>query len=193
MAKAKKEVWVYFRKVRKAIALSVALLALFNAESLKSQTGLDPTLIEWSAERPLQWNDYPYTRFRKARYSAITSVKHSVKGYIRNGLPEFDIKVYFDLKESWTADTLDMNLLNHERLHFDIGELYRRKIESRIKVLQSKKEKRAGIYRAEIKNILIEFNSYSQEYDKESDNGRDKEQQLKWQTLVSEELKRLHK
>jgi predicted secreted Zn-dependent protease len=150
-------------------------------------------LIEWDESRPLEWRDYPFRRLRRERYTAITSVKHSVKGYMRKGLPEFDIKVYFDLMQSWTTDTTDMNLLNHERLHFDIGEIYRRKIEKRIIVLQAKKEKRAGIYRAEIKSILIEFNTYSSEYDKESDNGRDNEAQLKWQILVSDQLKRLHK
>jgi predicted secreted Zn-dependent protease len=150
-------------------------------------------LIEWNEARPLEWRDYPFRRVRKVGYVAITSVKHSVKGYMRNGLPEFDIKVYFDMKESWTGDTTDVKLLSHERLHFDIGEIYRRKIETRIIELQVKGEKRAGVYRAEIKNILIQFNKFSNQYDEESGNGRKKEGQLRWEGIVSAELKRLHK
>ncbi|MFT6054475.1 MAG: putative secreted Zn-dependent protease [Roseivirga sp.] len=161
-----------------------------NGQSKEERQG---KLIAWDEQRPLEWADYPFKRNRTGQYSAITSVKHSVKGYIRKGLPEFDIKVYFDLKESWTADSTDMNLLNHERLHFDIGEVYRRKIETKVKVLQSKNEKRAAVYRTEIKNILSAFNAYSKEYDDESENGRNEAEQLRWQTLVSEELKRLHK
>jgi len=150
-------------------------------------------LIEWVEGRPLEWKDYSFRRVRRAGYVAITSVKHSVKGYMRNGLPEFDIKVYFDTKASWTGDTTDLALLSHERLHFDIGEIYRRKIESRIVELQHKGEKRAGVYRGEIKNILIQFNDFSNQYDEESGNGRNAEGQLRWQGIVLAELKRLHK
>lgn len=174
--------------------LATAILAAVSLKCNAQQPEVtDINLIEWNETRPLEWKDYSFRRVRKAGYVAITSVKHSVKGYMRNGLPEFDIKVYFDTKESWTGDTTDVKLLNHERLHFDIGEIYRRKIETRIIELQTKGEKRAGVYQGEIKNILIQFNKFSNQYDEESGNGRKKEDQLRWEGIVSAELKRLHK
>jgi predicted secreted Zn-dependent protease len=174
------------------LVTALSFSASLNSHAQKPKAA-ELDLIEWNETRPLEWKDYPFRRVRKVGYVAITSVKHSVKGYIRNGLPEFDIKVYFDTKESWTGDTTDVKLLSHERLHFDIGEIYRRKIEARIIELQSKGEKRAGVYRAEIKNILIQFNKFSNQYDEESGNGRKKEEQLRWEGIVSAELKRLHK
>lgn len=151
------------------------------------------TTIEWTAGRLLTWKDYNFRRVRREGNIAITSVKHSVRGYMRNNMPEFDIKVMFMVADSWTSDTTDIALLEHERLHFDIGELFRRKIALRIIELQKQGEKKASVYRLEIKNVLNEFNSFSRAYDKESEHGRNSEEQLQWQKRVKEELYRLHK
>lgn len=142
------------------------------------------TMIEWNESRPLEWKDYTYRHFRQKGSMALTMVKHSVKGYLRNGLPEFEIKVLFRKPYSWTSDTTNMELLGHEQLHFDIAELYRRKIEMELIKLQQKNEKRASVYRAEIKRILNEFNIYSRRYDRESNHGKNKPEQEKWKKEV---------
>ena len=147
-----------------------------------------PSLIEWNADRPLLWKDYAYIHLRREGKMAMTSVKHTVKGYMRSGVPEFDIKVVFETNNSWTTDTTNVELLEHERLHFDIAELFRRKIQDKITLLQKDKEKSAPVYRAEIKAVLKEFNLFSRKYDKESRNGNDKEEQERWQEMVAELL-----
>ena len=148
-------------------------------------------MIEWSESRPLEWKDYTYRRIRLKGSMALTMVKHSVKGYLRNGLPEFEIKVLFRRPNSWTSDTTSLDLLGHEQLHFDIAELYRRKIEQEIIKLQQKKEKNANVYKAEIKRILTEFNVYSRRYDRESDHGKSKPEQARWKEKVSLGLKEI--
>lgn len=150
------------------------------------------TMIEWSESRPLEWKDYTYRRIRLKGSMALTMVKHSVKGYLRNGLPEFEIKVLFRKPNSWTSDTTNLELLGHEQLHFDIAELYRRKIEQEIIKLQQKKEKNANVYKAEIKRILTEFNVYSRRYDRESDHGKSKPEQARWKEKVSLGLKEIY-
>ena len=148
-------------------------------------------MIEWSESRPLEWKDYTYRRIRLKGSMALTMVKHSVKGYLRNGLPEFEIKVLFRKPNSWTSDTTNLELLGHEQLHFDIAELYRRKIEAEIIKLQQKKEKKAGVYKAEIKRILDEFNVYSRRYDRESNHGKNKLEQAKWKEQVASSLEKV--
>ncbi|MGW8123653.1 DUF922 domain-containing protein [Roseivirga echinicomitans] len=149
----------------------------------------DETMIEWSDSRPLEWKDYTYRQIHQKGSVALTNVKHSVKGYLRNGLPVFEIKVLFRKPYSWTSDTTNLELLGHEQLHFDIAELYRRKIEHEIIKLQKKQEKKAAVYRAEIKRILGEFNVYSRRYDKESNHGMSKPEQERWKEEVMLELK----
>lgn len=146
-------------------------------------------MIEWSESRPLEWKDYTYRRIRLKGSMALTMVKHSVKGYMRNGLPEFEIKVLFRKPHSWTSDTTNLELLGHEQLHFDIAELYRRKIEQEIIKLQQKQEKNATVYKAEIKRILAEFNAYSRRYDRESNHGKHKSEQARWKQEVLNSLK----
>lgn len=150
------------------------------------------TMIEWSESRPLEWKDYAYRRIRLKGSMALTMVKHSVKGYLRNGLPEFEIKVLFRRPNSWTSDTTSLDLLGHEQLHFDIAELYRRKIEQEIIKLQQNKEKKAAVYREEIKRVLAEFNVYSRRYDRESDHGKSRPEQARWKIEVEMGLKEFH-
>lgn len=147
-----------------------------------------PSLIEWNEDRPLLWKDYAYVHVKRKGRMAMTSVKHSIKGYMRSGVPEFDISVVFVSNNSWTTDTTNLELLEHERLHFDIAELFRRKIQDRIIILQKQKEKSAPVYRAEIKAVLKEFNVFSEKYDSESQNGNNVEEQLRWQELIAELL-----
>lgn len=147
------------------------------------------TMIEWSESRPLEWKDYTYRRIRLKGSMALTKVKHSVKGYMINGLPEFEIKVLFRKPHSWTSDTTNLDLLKHEQLHFDIAELYRRKIEHEIFKLQQNQEKNAAVYRAEINRILAEFNAYSRQYDRESNHGKHKLEQARWKQEVLNSLK----
>ena len=177
--------------------LHKALLGLlFLGLTLHSQlvwAQADTTDFEWSEERPLTWSDYVLKKFKSGKKEiAITSVKHRVVGYMENGVPEFEVKVVFVAKDSWTSDTTNMALLAHEQLHFDIGELYRRKIEEKIKRLQKDGEKQKAIYRYVIRKSLSDFRIFSEEYDRETKHGVLKGMQQKWQTKVWEELNRLH-
>lgn len=148
--------------------------------------------IEWSESRPLSWKDYAFRTFRSGRQMAITSVRHSVKGYQREEIPDFEVKVLFIYADSWTSDTTNLQLLEHEQLHFDIGELFRRKIEARIEGLRRDGEKQKAIYRYVIKKMLSEFRIFSSEYDKATRFGNLKGEQAKWKKEIWAEIKRLN-
>ena len=149
--------------------------------------------IEWDEERPLTWDDYQLKVFSSHKGQlAITSVKHSIRGELKNGLPDFEVKVRFIAGDSWTTDHSDAALLAHEQLHFDIGELFRRRIKQRVDRLRDSGEKQKAIYRYVIRKELDEFRTYSKKYDRVTRHGALKDEQEKWQTKVWDELKRLH-
>ena len=187
----------YIRAVRKALLRGLLIFSplLFNGTHvLKAQKNDDFPSIEWSEDRPLEWKDYPFVIFRSGkRELAITSVKHSVRGYLRNETPDFEVKVLFVAEDSWTSDTTNTRLLAHEQLHFDIGELYRRKIVNKIERLRKTGEKQKAIYRYAIQKLLSDFRIFSEEYDKETQYGNLPEIQRKWQIKVWDELNRLHR
>lgn len=150
--------------------------------------------VEWQEGKPLTWDDYRLRVFTSNKGQlAITSVKHSVRGYLHQEIPDFEVRVLFVKRDSWTTDKKDEALLAHEQLHFDIGELFRRKIVKRIEGLRKQGEKQKAIYRYVIRKELNDFRDFSKSYDKATRHGSLKEEQQKWQRDVWEELKRLQK
>lgn len=148
--------------------------------------------LEWEEGRRLTWDDYTLKVFKNQKGQlAITSVRHSVKGFKTDGVPDFAVKVLFIPVDSWTTDKEDLALLAHEQLHFDIGELFRRKIEKRINSLRKQGEKQKAIYRYVIRKELSEFRKFSKDYDIATKHGRLKAEQEKWQKDVWEQLQRL--
>ena len=181
---------------RVGLKISIVLIGIFFclqpalAQVLESG-GED--VVEWAEGSPLSWNDYRLRVFKSNRGQlAITSVRHSVRGYLNEEIPDFEVKVLFVKNDSWTTDKEDLELLAHEQLHFDIGELFRRKIVKRINGLRRQGEKQKAIYRYVIRKELSEFRNFSKSYDKATRHGSLKEEQEKWEKDVWEELKRLH-
>lgn len=189
----------YIWMMRSRIVLSVFLGVVFNHWALAQTDGflqLDSAeAIEWSPELELSWDDYVYRDWSGRNYRgsmAITAVKISARGYLRRGVPEFQVKAIFIRQDSWTSDSTDLSLLHHEQLHFDICEMYAAKIRRKINDLHKDGEKRPQTYRWHIQNLIARFNEYSQEYDKATKFGTDVAEQEKWRMKVQGELKRLH-
>lgn len=179
------------QKATKRKLLLVLMSALCFMPHAQGQEGRKEN-IEWSKDRPLKWQDFPFIKLKTpGKELALTSVKHSVTGRMNHGKPDFEVKVIFVTQDSWTTDTTNMRLLAHEQLHFDIGELFRRKIEQKVKRLRGSGEKQRAIYRYAIRKLLSDFRNFSVEYDKETDHGNKYEEQLKWESKVWEELNRL--
>lgn len=182
---------------RGLLKISIILVGIFLCLQpvwCQENTETEEETIEWEEGRPLGWDDYRLRVFKSNKGQlAITSVRHSVRGYLNEEIPDFEVKVLFIKDASWTTDKDDSALLAHEQLHFDIGELFRRKIVKRINGLRKQGEKQKAIYRYVIRKELSEFRIFSKSYDKATRHGNLKEEQEKWQRDVWEELKRLQK
>lgn len=175
--------------------ISITLIGIFFCFSGllgQEESDTESEVIEWKEGKLLTWDDYKLRVFKSQNGQlAITSVKHSVRGYLNDEIPDFEVKVLFIKSDSWTTDKEDLQLLAHEQLHFDIGELFRRKIVKRINGLRKQGEKQKAIYRYVIRKELSDFRNFSKSYDKATRHGSLKEEQVKWQRDVWEELKRL--
>lgn len=149
--------------------------------------------IEWQEERPLGWSDYQFKRMASKEAYALTTVFHSIRGGMKKGKPNFQVRVLYVKKESWTTNNTSSALLNHEKLHFDLAELYGRKMRRQIEILGRRGEKSMKVYKANIEELLNAFNRRSLDYDKETDHGKLAEPQLEWHDYISSELHRLKK
>lgn len=153
----------------------------------------DYDTIPWAQERKLSWKDFKGKPKPGSKTAAITAsgITYSFSSLARGNEVEVDFKVnaYFYPDHSWyNAEHCDDLILSHEQLHFDISELYARKLRKRLNELtfslNIKKEVRA-IY----KDILKELDGFQERYDWETNFSRDMEKQLEWNKKVAESLK----
>lgn len=149
--------------------------------------------VLWSSKRKLVWGDFtgaiPETT--EPFVKAITGYSIKLK-YERldDIVLNYKVENYFIKSKSWTITT-DTQTLAHEQLHFDIAELYARKIRKSFDSLVVKKNNNVYIYN-EIYNLNIsKCDKYQYLYDHQV-SGNFKNQQ-QWFKKIGTELLRLKK
>lgn len=164
------------------------LIAATAAQAQKSEPGIK----SWSLEAPLQWADFsgkpdsPETIYAAATYAGLAL---DVRDVTISGRVTFKIRAVFDSRRSWAhPDRSDDYVLAHEQLHFDIAELYARRLERKLNALQLKvKDKEVA------KRMLVQYNiaqmKEQERYDTECVHGLNQENQLSWRTKVDRELR----
>lgn len=168
-----------------------ALLALLLL-TVCSSRAQEKELFYWEAGRKLKWEDFRGRPFKTAWAAATTasgiSYEFSSEEKGDRKKIHFRVAAYFDPIQSWYQPTLCNDLiLSHEQLHFDISELYARKMREAL----AKTVFTAGIkaeVRAIHKTILRELNAFQARYDKETNYSRNTEQQLIWNRKIQEAL-----
>lgn len=162
-----------------------------------NKTHLD-TVIPWSRSEKIEWKDFLGKLNPDIFAYAITSYKidimpeHVAVDANDNILNYQDLTVVanFYKKQSWTISK-DTNLLNHERLHFDIAELFARKIRKRFSELKSLKEQQFSVYWDEYSVLWKACKDFQKQYDIETNHGAKEEENHKWSKKVNSQLDRL--
>lgn len=156
--------------------------------------------ILWSLERKLTWEDFKGKNTgdfgtRKAATTAQILTVHSY--YDESGVPVFEIGCFFYPYRSWSIIS-DEFALQHEQLHFDIGELYARKIRKKFDSLYQVKERDTEIYRVIFHNLDNECRKRNDVYDSEvyriEENGEvifNHDKQQEWIQNITSEIHQL--
>src|SRR5687768_6828529 len=87
----------------------------------------DRGTITWNEFYRLQWHDFQGEPQENSIGDAGTVVQIKAKPYLVKKQVRYDVYALFNRKKSWARDYSE-SLLAHEQLHFDIAELYARKI-----------------------------------------------------------------
>lgn len=165
--------------------ITLFLFLFFASHSICAQD-----TIYWSVKRKLTWNDFKGKPDSLSGFKAMTLAG---MGYgIRFGEKSFSYKIdcYFLCHKSWTlADSA--SLLIHEQGHFDIAELFARKMRkafSDYKYNYESVSEDLKKIQAEILQARAEMNNL---YDRETDYSKDKKQQQAWNLKIKTELDKL--
>lgn len=149
--------------------------------------------ISWNADKRLSWDDFKGKPPINSRAAAITAsgitYRFSTSGTRDDMEVDFKIDTYFYPTKSWYQEKLvDDVILSHEQLHFDISELYARKMEARLAeetfTHNNVKAKVKSIY----KEILKEVDDFQNQYDDETNFSRDRERQALWDEKITKLL-----
>ena len=148
--------------------------------------------IAWQPDRKLSWADFKGVPPGSKRVAATTAsgISYSYTTTGSRGLYRLDYEVttYFYPYQSWYHRELcDSVVLSHEQLHFDISELYARRMRERLG-----RQTFGPNVRAEVRRIFKELNrelsEFQDRYDQETDFSRDREAQARWNASIAKRL-----
>lgn len=154
------------------------------------------SIMEWSPDKRLQWTDYKGKRTNTGTIAnALTSYKINVVPEVvlvdENGnmvnFNELTVVAHFYRYKSWRTGATTQ-LLHHERLHFDIAELFARKIRRRFSELKASGESNFDVYQSEYTKLWQACRAFQKKFDSETGHGVNTPQNTKWITKVVEEL-----
>lgn len=168
---------------------SLVSIILFNTAFCfaQSKNRDDQKLLEWNEYYTLSWDDFQGMPDNQLQGDAGTVIQIKAKPYYVKGKIKYDVYAYFDRSKSWYR-AQSSSLLAHERLHFDLAELYARMIRKKIAELEKNKVDDIKIYNAAINKILNESNEEDQRYDLETLHGAMSKKQAMWETKIKQEL-----
>lgn len=148
--------------------------------------------FQWKNHSRLSWDDFQGPV--NAASDEAAAATHCGIGFRTNtlsGKPEVIVYNTFYVKKSWVRPDARMSsILEHEQGHFDLCELYTRKMEKAMQRVnlgaKNFKETLLRIY-DEISN---EYENRQQAYERETSHGTNFPRQKKWTNTISRELRK---
>ncbi|MGZ4089700.1 MAG: DUF922 domain-containing protein [Bacteroidia bacterium] len=171
--------------------MSTSFLLSFILTLCSFQQGKD--IIAWQENVPLTWDDFngkPEPRFAAAStsYDILKQVNKK-----NEKLTLVKIEAVFFKNKSWKKKNwINDEVLAHEQKHFDIVELFARKLRKKLSETKFKNHNEIEIKFQELYDINdSEMDKYQDKYDEETDGSMNGDQQRAWQKKIAKEIKEL--
>lgn len=155
-------------------------------------------VIFWDDEVRLQWDDFTPKSNRRVNYHAQSATGIFSFWNCDENKFEFIVGTVFDLNKSWVQPWVKLDrqresiLLNHEQTHFDLSEVYARKVRKSLSEVSDPCSKSNKELNQIVNRILEEFQLEEKKYDRETNHGLDEDRQYEWDEKVYELLQELH-
>jgi uncharacterized protein DUF922 len=150
----------------------------------------DEQFLEWSAAQRLTWDDYLAAPSTSSDAAAITSTALGIEYHIRNNSLTYKITCRFSKTRSWGRYKTTY-ILQHEQGHFDITEIFARKLAKEIREYRFNPRKYQDDLGKIYKKVMDEKEDYQNKYDVETDFSRNKEKQAEWVKKIAAELEEM--
>lgn len=161
----------------------VLLLAVFLASTVRAQPA-DDGLVDWNANRPLEWSDYLGSPDPASGAAASTATLVAVNyKFSANGV-DFQIRCSFSPQRSWGLHK-DATILDHEQGHFDISELFARQLCRELKAYHFDKRTYQSDLNAIYNKVMKERQEMQDQYDRETNHSINAAVQAAWKKKIA--------
>lgn len=160
----------------------------------------NPRLFErefaWTSARKLTWEDFRGPQ-QPAMGEDVAAATFCGIGFETNTIsslnPELKVNVYntFYTNKSWVREGLEKpEILAHEQCHFDICELYTRKLRERMGNVKVSVETLKTTLRSIYTELQKEYIQRQEQYEEETGHGVVADEQARWQKMIAMELEK---
>jgi hypothetical protein len=167
------------------------VFAVSTACGVKAQPKDCNNCIPWKEGSRLKWSDFEGKAKKNSLNEALTDSGMSIELKCDGKTSKAVVKCYFNPNISWTKSTDSDYLLGHEQLHFDITELFVRKLRKQLAKFGNDCEALSKHIDAYYQRNYKDFVAYQDRYDRESKHSLNEEMQKFWEQKVARELDEL--
>ncbi|MFT6715445.1 MAG: putative secreted Zn-dependent protease, partial [Saprospiraceae bacterium] len=148
--------------------------------------------IRHDLNKALTWDDFKGRVERGSKYAANTSSGFNYNASMVGDSMRIILPTIFHPRQSWVKKKQkSAYLLKHEQVHFDITELFVRKMRKEILYRAYNLKKFNKNVSKILKKYSRESSSFQNQYDKETKHSLNKEAQEKWNQIVAKSLSEL--
>lgn len=145
-------------------------------------------LIPWAENKKLTWSDYKGKVDRSAGAAASTATYLGIDyNFSPRGLT-YKITCSFSRNKSWGLHRNEY-ILSHEQGHFDISEIFARKLNKKMIAYKFDPDTYKEDLRKIYEEVLNEKESMQTRYDEETNHSINKDKQAEWLKVVKDLLK----
>ena len=143
----------------------------------------------WDRENKLTWSDFQGKPDRESKYKASTTCEIVCRMEITESEALVTVYCFFNKKESWTKSD-DTYLLNHEQRHFDLYEVYTRKMRlAFMEIKETDANKIANQVKKIYNKYFRECSNIQDQYDSETRYSNNREKQQEWNRRIDTLIK----
>lgn len=168
-----------------------------NLDELANREFSGKDVLYWDENVLLSWEDFKINFDLDIVHHAQSATGIYSFWECNDNHYEFIVGCVFDRTKSWVKYWVKFDrkntsqLLNHEQTHFDLTEVYARKIRYALSTVPDPCRKSQSEMKAIVNKLLEEFKTEEKRYDSATKHGRDTDKQLLWDKNVYRMLEML--
>ncbi|MDB5003215.1 MAG: hypothetical protein JWQ34_1440 [Mucilaginibacter sp.] len=168
----------------------LSILLLLNCTTM-----VNAQEIPWRKDKPLTWKDFQGVPDANSSYAAVTNsrIKYNYRYELKDSVYKITFKLenVFYTQTSWSKkDQRNKDLLHHEQLHFDINELFTRRLSVALNSSTYTNNFREEIHFI-YQRLMDEERDFQTKYDNQSIHSGDSGSQVVWEQYIHKLLMEL--